>query len=116
MLTVTFNAYLGADAKFESTNDGTGKQIVFSCAHSEKYKTPAGDLVEKTTWLNCFYYNSSEKLLKLLKKGTGVMIIGKMNVSSYINQKSEAQHQIYVSVVSLDIYKLVNDREDEAVN
>ncbi|MFM7710302.1 MAG: single-stranded DNA-binding protein, partial [Ferruginibacter sp.] len=38
-------------------NEVNGRKVInFSVAHSEKYKDSAGNLKEKTTWVECAYW------------------------------------------------------------
>lgn len=101
MLQIFANGYLGQNATMQGTENDS--QIVFSMAHTEKYKNQNGDITEKTVWLNCYYYSKSESLKTLLTKGSLVSILGTFNVSSYIDGNGNAKHIIYVNVSKLDI-------------
>lgn len=71
---------LGKDC---TTNQVSGKTVInFNVAHTESYKDSKGDKVQKTTWVECAYWNES-KISEYLKKGTQVYVEGTPEVRTY---------------------------------
>jgi single-strand DNA-binding protein len=73
--------HLGKDC---ITNTVNGKNVInFSVAHSEKYKDAQGNLVEKTTWVECAYWTDRTGISQYLRKGTQVFVEGTPEVRTY---------------------------------
>ena len=73
--------HLGKDC---ITNTVNGKNVInFSVAHSEKYKDAQGNLVEKTTWVECAYWTDRTGISQYLRKGTQVYVEGTPEVRTY---------------------------------
>lgn len=102
MLQINLTGYLGQNAKMESTNNDA-KVIAFSVASTEKNKDKNGNLIEKTTWVNCYLYSNSEKLCEVLKKGTQVFVSGKANFAIVLNSTGTNVIRTYLNVDLLDI-------------
>lgn len=66
--------HLGKDALM---NNVSGKNVLnFTVAHSEKYKDQQGNMVDKTTWVDCAYWTDRVGIAPYLKKGTQVFVEG----------------------------------------
>ncbi|HTE23137.1 single-stranded DNA-binding protein [Flavitalea sp.] len=73
--------HLGKDC---ITNTVNGKNVInFSVAHTEKYKDAQGNLVEKTTWVDCAYWTDRTAISQYLRKGTQVYVEGIPEVRTY---------------------------------
>ena len=83
---------LTADASVHSIKDD--RQVVnFSIAINDRYKTKAGEQREKTTYVDCAYWQSV-KVAEWLKKGTVVELNGRIGVNAYVNQQGDAVGKI----------------------
>lgn len=81
MIKLQIIGHLGKDA---ASNSVGGKNVInFSVAHSEKYKDRNGDMVNKTTWVECSYWTEKTGILPYLKKGTSVYCEGTPEVRTY---------------------------------
>jgi single-strand DNA-binding protein len=73
--------HLGKDC---ITNTVNGKNVInFSVAHSEKYKDAQGNLVERTTWVECAYWTDRTGIAQYLTKGRQVFVEGQPEVRTY---------------------------------
>ncbi len=71
---------LGNDCTVQSVN---GKEVVnFSIAHTEKWKDQQGVSKEKTTWVECAFWDAA-KLAPYLIKGTLVSVQGSPECRAY---------------------------------
>lgn len=80
-----FIGHLGQDATFNEEK----KVINFSLAIDQSYKKENGEKVEKTEWVQCAYWTSSDAVLQFLKKGSAVYVEGKPGINAYINKAGE---------------------------
>ena len=81
-----------ADAQVRSVSEG--RQVVnFSIAINDRYKTKSGEQREKTTYVDCAYWQSV-KVAEWLKKGTVVELNGRIGVNAYVNQQGDAVGKI----------------------
>ena len=72
---------LGKDCIVNTVN---GKNVMnFTVAHSEKYKDSQGTLQEKTTWVDCAYWNDRTAVAQYLTKGTQVYVEGQPEARSF---------------------------------
>ncbi|HEX2631100.1 MAG TPA: single-stranded DNA-binding protein [Chitinophagaceae bacterium] len=72
---------LGKDCTVNTVN---GKNVInFTVAHSEKYKDNQGNLVEKTTWVECAYWTDRTAVATYLTKGTQVYAEGQPEARAY---------------------------------
>lgn len=72
---------LGKDAEVKQVN---GKNVInFALAHSEKYKDAQGQLIEKTTWVDCAKWGDSTAVAAYMKKGGEVYVEGTPEVRQY---------------------------------
>lgn len=100
MLTATVIGYLGKDAHLQESN---GKKVVnFSVAHSEKYKDAKGVATEKTTWVECAYWER-EQLAPYLKKGTLVCVQGTPESHAFKNKQGEIASTLKLRVVRVEL-------------
>lgn len=93
--------HLGKDAV---TNKVNGKQVInFTVAHSEKYRNSQGEQVDKTTWLECGWWNDSDKIAQYLNKGTQVFIEGVPEVRTFAKNDGTTGVSLSVRVFSLQL-------------
>lgn len=71
----------GKDPEIKFTPGGT-QVASFSIATSEKYKNKSGELVEKTDWHNITVWGQ-RSVLDYIKKGTELVVEGKIQTDSY---------------------------------
>src|SRR5690606_30898279 len=69
------------DAEVKSLKDNR-KVVSFSVAMNDYYKTKEGEKKQFTTFVNCSYW-LSDKIAKLLTKGSIVSLYGRIYVNSY---------------------------------
>jgi len=72
-------------------NEVNGKHVInFNVAHSEKYKDSAGNLVERTIWVNCAYWTERTGIAQYLTKGKTVYAEGTPDVDAYMKENQPA--------------------------
>jgi len=78
---------LGKDCVMKEIN---GKNVInFSVAHSEKFKTSAGSMQEKTIWVECAYWTDRTGITPYLTKGQLVFVEGSPEADAYKKQDGE---------------------------
>lgn len=101
MLQTTVIGHLGNDAIQKEVN---GKKVAnFSVAHTEKYKTGDGSPTERTTWLECAYWNEALGVVPYLKKGILVYVQGSPIVETYVSKEgvTKAAFRLRVNNIQL---------------
>ena len=73
---------LGRDAENKDLNNG-GHVLTFNLAVSEKWEDKDGQQQERTDWFTVDYFCKSAGLQQYLKKGTSVMVAGRMTSREY---------------------------------
>lgn len=99
---------LGADAVMNNAN---GKPIInFAICRSESWKRRNGE--DKKYWVDCAYFNDSEELLNLLKKGVQVYAKGTPDVGVHIKKGTNEPVAVqYLRVSKIEI--LSKKRKEE---
>ena len=98
---------LGQDA---TTNQVNGQSVInFSVAHTEKWKDSSGTQRERTTWISCSYWTTSN-VAQYLKKGTSVFVEGIPEVKLYTPNGGSPQANLSLRVSTLQL--LGGKRED----
>lgn len=91
---------LGKDA---TTNVVNGKTVInFSVANSEKYKNAQGEMMEKTTWVECSYWTDS-RVVDYLRKGIQVYCEGSPEARAYQTNNGEARASLSLRVRSVQL-------------
>jgi single-strand DNA-binding protein len=91
---------LGNDCVVQEVN---GKKVVnFSIAHSEKWKGSDGVQKEKTTWVECNFWDA-DKLAPYLVKGTMVSVQGNPEVRFYQKNTGDNAAQLRCKVTRLQL-------------
>lgn len=81
MIKIFLIGNLGKDCTVNTVN---GKNVInFVVAHSEKYKNNQGELVEKTTWVECAYWTDKTAIAPYLQKGTKVYVEGQPDAKAF---------------------------------
>jgi single-strand DNA-binding protein len=92
---------LGADCIQKEVN---GKNVInFNVAHSEKYKDAQGNLVEKTTWVNCAYWTDKVAIVPYLLKGKTVYAEGAPEADAYTNKDGAAAATLRMRVSNIQL-------------
>jgi single-strand DNA-binding protein len=92
---------LGADCIQKEVN---GKNVInFNVAHSEKYKDAQGNVVEKTTWVNCAYWTDKVGVVPFLLKGKTVYAEGIPEADAYTNKDGAAAATLRMRVQNLQL-------------
>ena len=73
---------LGKDAEVKDLENGT-KVITFNVAVTERWKDKNEQDQEHTDWFTVDYFTTSDKVAQYLKKGTSVMVEGRMTSREY---------------------------------
>ncbi len=103
---------LGADCIQKEVN---GKNVInFNVAHSEKYKDAQGNLVEKTTWVNCAYWTDKVAIVPYLLKGKTVYAEGTPEADAYTNKDGAAAATLRMRVSNIQL--LGGNTEGQAGN
>ena len=72
---------LGADAEIKEANGH--KFVTFRVAHSETWKTDAGESKERTQWIDCTMSNADSGIVPFLKQGVKVFCRGHVSLRVY---------------------------------
>lgn len=92
---------LGKDCIVNNVN---GKNVMnFSVAHTEKFKDSQGNPKERTTWVECAYWNDRTAVAEYLKKGTLVYAEGSPEVDAYSNRENQPAATLRMRVFSLQL-------------
>ena len=73
---------LGKDAEVKPLESGINV-ITFNVAVTERWKDKNEQEQERTDWFTVDYFSKSDKVVQLLKKGTAVMVEGRMVSREY---------------------------------
>ena len=93
--------HLGKDC---ITNTVNGKNVInFSVAHSEKYKDAQGNLVEKTTWVDCAYWTDRTAISQYLRKGTQVFVEGAPEVRTFAKNDGSTGASLTMKVFNIQL-------------
>jgi len=85
-------------------NDVNGKKVInFSVAHTERYKDPQGNPLERTTWVECAYWTDRTAVADYLKKGKMVYAEGTPSVEGYMNKESQAAATLRMRVLNIQL-------------
>ena len=80
-----------------------GEQFIsFAVGCSERYKNKAGEVVERTTWIDCTM-SYRENLVQYLAKGTKVFISGKPSTRCYMNRENQPASALQCHVFDLEL-------------
>lgn len=109
MLKLQVIGNLGSDAVVR--NEGGGKFVSLSIAHTDKRKDESGREVERTTWVSATLNGDGGNLLKYLTKGTKVFASGDMGLRLFHSEK-ERRMVAGVNLYIRDI-ELINVNTDE---
>jgi single-strand DNA-binding protein len=93
--------HLGKDC---ITNTVNGKNVInFSVAHTEKYKDAQGNLVEKTTWVDCAYWTDRTGISQYLTKGRQVFVEGAPEVRTYPKNDGTTGSSLTMKVFNIQL-------------
>lgn len=100
MMKLQIIGHLGKDCEVRDVN---GKKVMnYSVAHTEKYTDNQGQVISKTTWVDCAHWTDKTAVSQYLKKGTQVYIEGIPEVRTWeSNGKHGASFQCRVIAVNL---------------
>jgi single-strand DNA-binding protein len=109
--TVSLIGNLGADPAITQFGD-KNSVARFSLATHESYKDKKGEWVDNTTWHNVVAWGKAAELCeKLLKKGSEVVLEGKLVNDSYETKEGEKR---YKTEISMREFMVLNRDKDEA--
>jgi single-strand DNA-binding protein len=103
--TYIFSGNLGGDAEVKTLESGSSA-ITFNVAVSEAWKDKSGEKKEKTTWVKCTKWvssNGSTKIADYLKKGQTIIVQGKPEARAYIDKLGDAKSSLEVNVSELTL-------------
>jgi len=94
--------HLGKDATVNQVN---GQHVVnFSVCHTEKFKDSQGNVKEKSIWVECAKWSSSEQAVaKYLLKGTQVYVEGSPEVKTFSKNDGSTGHSLTLRVFDLQL-------------
>lgn len=107
MIKLQFIGNLGHDAVRKEVNGGT--VLNFSAAHTHKFKDPQGVLNERTTWVDCSYWER-ENVAPYLTKGRQIFVEGIPSLETYVTKAGEPASSLKLRVSRLQL--LSNPREE----
>ena len=86
------------------TNLVNGKNVInFSVAHTEKFKDSAGNLKDRTTWVECAYWTDRIGIAPYLLKGKQVYVEGTPEVRQYNKSDGTAGASLSLRVASIQL-------------
>jgi single-strand DNA-binding protein len=101
MIKLQIVGHLGADCIQKEVN---GKNVInFNVAHSEKYKDPQGNPIEKTTWVNCAYWTDKTAIAQYLTKGKMVYAEGTPEADGYTNKDGAVAATLRLRVLNIQL-------------
>lgn len=93
---------LGKDAVLHM--HGTDSVLNFSVAHTEKYKDSNGQLVQKTTWVECSWWVDSRSTVgQYLKKGVMVWAEGRPDSRPWETKDGKKASSLTLRVFTLQL-------------
>jgi len=110
MRKLTIAGYIGADAQVADLPSGT-QVINFNVAVSEKIKDTSD---YKTTWFRCARFSNNVSIAPYLKKGTFVIVEGKPDIETYIDQQGVTKANL--KCIVSEIHFGGNSKNDESAN
>lgn len=92
---------LGADCIQKEVN---GKNVInFNVAHSERFRDSAGNIKDRTIWVNCAYWTDRTAVAQYLKKGKTVYVEGTPEAEAYTNREGQAAATLRLRVFNLQL-------------
>lgn len=85
--------FIGNDAAVNDLPSGTMQVINFSIATTDKFKEET-----RTTWVRCSRFTNNVAISPYLKKGTYVIVTGRAEVESYVDQNQQ-NHTVLKCIV-----------------
>lgn len=108
MLRIEVIGNLGADARVVDANGE--KFISFRVAHSERWKTEAGEQKERTQWVDCILNKADHPVLPYLKQGVKVFARGHGSSRTYSSQQQrKILSSIQINVTEIELCGGNND-------
>lgn len=110
MRKLTIAGYIGADA--QAADLPSGMQVInFNVAVSEKIKDTSD---YKTTWFRCARFSNNVSIAPYLKKGTFVIVEGKPDIETYVDQQGVTKANL--KCIVSEIHFGGNSKNDESAN
>jgi len=92
---------VGNDA---TTANVSGKSVInFNVAHSERYRNPNGENVEKTVWFSVQYFSEKVSIAAYIKKGTQLTVIGSVDVRQYDDRNGNKVAQLVIRASKIEL-------------
>lgn len=86
------------------TNQVNGKNVInFNVAHTEKYRDSAGNVKEKTTWVECAYWTDRVGVAPYLKRGSQVYVEGIPELRHYQKNDGTPGTSLSLRVMNLQL-------------
>lgn len=102
---------VGADPEIKTLQGGK-KVVKLSLATTDSYKNAAGERIKETQWHNLVAWNrTAERAEKYLKKGSKIVVDGKLINKSYTDKEGVKKYSTEILVndlMMLDKTKKVN--------
>ena len=97
---------LGNDPEVRTLENGT-KVASFSIATSERWKNKQGEKQEETDWHNCVVWSPKAEVVEsYLKKGSKVMIEGKIKTRQYEKDGEKK----YITEIKVDNFEFLDSK------
>ncbi|RLD47128.1 MAG: single-stranded DNA-binding protein [Bacteroidetes bacterium] len=95
---VTLIGHLGDTPEFKELDNGT-TLAKFAIATDESYKNKSGEKVDATEWHNLIVWGAQAKTVRdYLKKGSKVMIEGRLTTETWDNKEGVKQYRSQIVV------------------
>ena len=99
---------LGAAPEEKQFENGR-KMAKFNLATNENYQTPAGEWKTDTCWHRIIAFGRpAEKAIRILDKGSEVMLTGKIVNGSYVNKDGQTVYTSEVEVYEIHLLDKAN--------
>ena len=100
--TVVVTGRLVRDAELKVVSD-TLSIIKFQIASNRRFKNRAGDLEERTVFVDCEYLRGSEALLGKMTKGTKATVQATLSQDNWTTEDGTKRSKLYLTVDNLDL-------------
>lgn len=96
---------LGRDADVRDVQGGRSV-INFPVVTTEKYKDRNGEMKESTKWFDCAKWADGDKtgIAQYLKRGTSVIIHGKVDARAYKTDSGDAKASLTLTVERIELF------------
>jgi single-strand DNA-binding protein len=106
--------HLGHDASVKILPGGVTAVINFSLACTERYRDKDGNMLTKTTWVDCAIWRKPDKtkIADYLKKGDLVYVVGQPDTRAWLNREKEPASSLQLRVEEIEFLNSKNGSQN----